>query len=117
MKKFLLALGVIALLGGCAISETNKETKTAAKMAQESQTILFTAVKNPAYKVSVTSSDYFDTAVFIDANGKKHNLKNDISANGIRLTNSEGIDLAFHRGMGYLTPGKNQKEIELKYTE
>lgn len=117
MKKFLATLSVLALFSGCALSQTDKEAQAATKIVEETQIILFTAVNNPSYKVSVASKNDFETAVFLDANGKKHILKNDVSANGIRLTNSEGIDLIFRKGVGYLKTSKNAKEIELRYTE
>lgn len=114
MKKILITLGILMLLNGCAMSKSSKEQS----MAQDMQTIVFTNVQDLSYKVSVTSSDLFETAMFVDANGKKHNLQREISANGIRLVNKQdGIEIFFNRGFGILTTKNSKKEIELKYQE
>lgn len=50
MRKFLLALGVVAMISGCAT--TNKaDMKTVHQMPNKMQTIIFTDVNNPTIKL------------------------------------------------------------------
>lgn len=115
MTKILLSsLAAIALLTGCGHHHASKEgAKTHHR--QGTYTIPFAVQGKPDYKVNLSSSDMFETAV-LDVNGKKYNVKNAPSGSGVRMAGEGGVEIMFAKGEGVLNLGGGTNDIPLTYS-
>lgn len=108
MKKILLSsLAALAVLSGCAQP----------KASNSGETIVFLGEGNGDYRVTLTSTDQFETGVLTDSKGKKYRLKNAPSGSGVRLANDDGVEIMFSKGDAIVNFGKGSNDIPLTYSE
>ena len=121
MKKFLVsslaAFAAVAMLSGCQANKSESANK-AQITKSEAEVIKFTDVNDPKYVVRLSSTDKFNTALLEDSKGNKINLKNAVTASGVRLANDDiGTEITFKRGEGILNLAKGGEDIFLRYDE
>ena len=120
MKKFLVsslaAFAAVAMLSGCHAHKSESANKTQITKS-EAEVIKFTGVNDPKYVVRLSSTDKFNTALLEDSKGHKINLKNAVTASGVRLAGDNGAEITFKRGEGILNLEKGGEDIFLRYDE
>ena len=120
MKKFLVsslaAFAAVAMLSGCHAHKSESANKAQITKSQ-AEVIKFTGVNDAKYVVTLSSTDKFNTAVLEDSKGRKINLKNAVTASGVRLANDNGAEITFKRGEGILNLAKGGEDIFLRYDE
>ena len=120
MKKFLVsslaAFAAVAMLSGCHAHKSESANK-AQITKSHAEVIKFTGVNDAKYVVTLSSTDKFNTAVLEDSKGRKINLKNSVTASGVRLANDNGAEITFKRGEGILNLEKGGEDIFLRYDE
>ena len=104
MKKFLVsslaAFAAVAMLSGCHAHKSESANK-AQITKSEAEVIKFTGVND-----------------LEDSKGHKINLKNAVTASGVRLANDDiGTEITFKRGEGILNLAKGSEDIFLRYDE
>lgn len=116
MKKVIISsLAALALLAGCAHTDTKQEAQT--MQTQNLKTIEFFGEMDKSYKATLKSNDDFMTAKFMDSKGNKHDLKTMPSGSGLLLGNEKGVNVHFSKGEGIITLGKDKEEIFVSYDQ
>lgn len=86
MKKIILICSAMLLLSGCY---------TATKQPQVAQPVTLKFQDEKGGKISLISSDEFESAIMVDKDGKEYYLKRQPSASGVYLEDENGANIHF----------------------
>ena len=102
MKKILCGAFALLLLSGCAskqLRESPEETINNQQTTAQNANLQVLNFKTEAgKKLSLASTDMFETAILSDSEGKRYNLVRQRSASGIYMENKDGVSIHFKEG-------------------